>query len=132
MTYLLDTHILIWALLDPDKLSKIHQDILNDISKHKFISVISVWEISLKFGLGKLELGSHTPEEFLVVATRLGLHTVSPEPSTYASFHNLKLNPLHKDPFDRMIIWQALQDGLTLVSYDSKMSQYKPQGLKLA
>jgi PIN domain nuclease of toxin-antitoxin system len=132
MTYLLDTHILIWTLLDPEKLSKSHQNALNDALTHKLISVISIWEISLKFGLGKLDLGGHTPEELLAAATQLGLQTVSPEPSTYASFHNLKLNPVHKDPFDRMIIWQALQDGLTLVSYDSKMSQYRPQGLKLA
>jgi PIN domain nuclease of toxin-antitoxin system len=120
------------ALLEPERLSKAHQDILSSSVARKFISSISIWEIGLKFGLGKLNLGSHTPEEFLMAATDLGLQTRSPEPSTYASFHNLILNPIRKDPFDRMIIWHALQDNLTLVSADDKMPQYRLYGLKLA
>lgn len=130
--YLLDTHVLIWALLDPDKLSNSHKDILRHSSARKFISTVSIWEISLKFGLGKLGLGEHTPEEFFDSAMSLGLDILSPEPQVYASFHRLRLNTEHKDPFDRMIIWHAMQADITLISYDSKMSQYRPQGLKLA
>jgi PIN domain nuclease of toxin-antitoxin system len=130
--YLLDTHILIWALLDPKQLSHQHRTLLQGSSVRKFISIVSVWEISLKFGLGELGLGGHTLEEFLDAAINLGFHVVSPDTKVYASFHQLKLANTHKDPFDRMLIWQAIQDELTLLSYDNKISQYKLQGLKLA
>src|SRR5580700_7850419 len=108
--YLLDTHSLIWSLLDPEKLAKSHQDILRSTEVRKFFSGISVWEISLKFQLGKLDLGGHTPEEFLAAAIDLGFQVVSPGPEVFASFYRLKLTQIHKDPFDRMLIWQALKD----------------------
>jgi PIN domain nuclease of toxin-antitoxin system len=130
--YLLDTHILIWSLLDPAKLTEPHRDVLGNTEARKFISGISIWEISLKFQLGKLDLGSHTPEEFLVAAMDLGFQVLSPGPEMFASFYRLKLTLAHKDPFDRMLIWQALKGDMTLMSYDSKMSQYELRGLKLA
>src|SRR5580698_1276976 len=101
--YLLDTHILIWSLLDPARLTRPHQDILRNTEVRKLISGISIWEISLKFQLGKLDLGGHTPEEFLVAAMDLGFQVVSPGPEIFASFYRLKLTQTHKDPFDRML-----------------------------
>jgi PIN domain nuclease of toxin-antitoxin system len=130
--FLLDTHTLLWSRLDPAKLNQAHKDILGDTSAQKFISTISIWEISLKFALSKLELGGHTPEEFLSTAKELGFSVVSPESEVYASFYRLKPIIDHKDPFDRLLIWQAINSNLTLLSYDQKLSQYRPQGLRLA
>jgi PIN domain nuclease of toxin-antitoxin system len=129
--YLLDTHVLLWARLDPAKLSKTHQQILTRPDAKKYFSSVSLWEISLKFALGKLELGGHNPDEFLVTAHELGLFVTSPEPDQYASFYRLQQIPNHKDPFDRMLIWQAIQQKMTLLSHDSKFGDYKPYGLAL-
>lgn len=130
--YLLDTNILLWFRLEPTKLSKSYIDILTNVDRQKCISTISLWEISLKFALGKLELGGHTPEEFLDSALALGLIVISPEPDVYASFHQLQPIPEHRDPFDRMLIWQAIKNNLTLLSADHRMVQYKNQGLTVA
>lgn len=127
--YLLDTHILLWSRLDPAKLAKNQKMILEASDARKVISSISIWEISLKFSLGKLELGGHTPEEFLNSAIQLGFEVISPETTTFASYHNLPQIEGHKDPFDRMLIWQSIQGGMTLLSSDPKLSEYKPAGL---
>jgi PIN domain nuclease of toxin-antitoxin system len=127
--HLLDTHVLLWARLDPAKLTKAHKAILQNTETKKVISSISIWEISLKFALGKLDLGGHSPEEFLQSAINIGLEVVSPEPSVFASYHRLSQIPEHRDPFDRMLIWQSIQSQMTLLSSDSKLSLYKPAGL---
>ncbi len=57
---------------------------------------------------------------------------MSPEPEQFASFHQLPVVFGHKDPFDRMLIWQAIQSGMTFLSQDSKLSEYYIHGLKLA
>jgi len=129
--YLLDTHTLLWSRLEPTRLKKLHQEIIKDADKQKFISVISVWEISLKYSLGKLELGGHTPEEFLSTAMEIGFQVTAPVPEYFASFCQLKSIPGHKDPFDRMLIWQAIQDNMTLLSSDTEFPKYKPEGLRL-
>lgn len=130
--YLLDTHVLPWARFDPDRLSASYREIITSPHVQKFISGISIWEISLKFALGKLELGGHSPEEFLATARQLGLGVVSPEAEHYASFHRLQPVVGHNDPFDRMLIWQAIQTQMTLLSHDGKLAEYKPVGLNLA
>lgn len=130
--YLLDTHTLLWARLEPTRLKGSHKEILLTSDKQKLISTVSIWEISLKFALGKLELGGHNPEEFFETAIDLGFEVMPPEPDSFISFYRLKSIPLHNDPFDRMLIWQAICSRLTLLSSDIKMSQYKPEGLVLA
>jgi len=132
MKYLLDTHILLWARLNPEKLSQRQREIIESPDSEKFMSAISVWEISLKFSLGKLNLGGHTPSEFIGGVEGLGIKNITPSPDQYASYFLLPKIDRHKDPFDRMIIWHAIQGGLTLVSSDSKMSEYKIHGLNLA
>ena len=129
--YLLDTHILLWSRLEPTKLSKSHQAIISSHDEQKFISIISIWEISLKYSLGKLELGGHTPEEFLHTAQEIGFQLTTPEPEYFASYYQLKSIQGHKDPFDRMLIWQAIHESMTLISSDSALPKYKPEGLKL-
>jgi PIN domain nuclease of toxin-antitoxin system len=130
--YLLDTHTLLWAMLEPESLSAPHQKLFLDPRKKKIISTISVWEISLKYALGKLSLGGHTPEEFLKAAQEFGLVVVAPKTNVLASFCRLKPIAGHKDPFDRMLIWQAICSDLMLLTYDKKIPKYTLQGLQLA
>ncbi len=131
MNYLLDTHILLWYRLDPGRVSPKHRAILSSRSDIKFISSISIWEISLKFSNGKLSLDNHSPEEFLNTAIQLGFQILASEPEQFASFHHLPEVLKHKDPFDRMLIWQAIQNNVTLLSQDTQLPQYSIHGLKL-
>ncbi len=96
------------------------------------MSTLSIWEISLKYALGKLELGGHTPEEFFETVKELGLQVANPAPEYFASFYKLPLIPGHKDPFDRMLIWQAIQSNAILLSADAEFPKYQPVGLKLS
>ncbi len=132
MNYLLDTHILIWARLDQKKLTKAHKIILESVTDKKFISAISVWEISLKYSIGKLELGGLTPDEFIAGINKLGIKVIAPSTEQYSSFYLLPTINKHKDPFDRMIIWHSIESGLILISSDKQMSEYKIHGLHLA
>lgn len=131
MKYLLDTQILLWARLSPEKLTKDQQDILTSSPEEKFVSLVSIWEISLKYSVGKLNLGDHTPDEFVSSMYKLGIKTITPTEKQYATFYLLPKVLKHKDPFDRMIIWHAIESGLTLISGDKKMQSYKVHGLKL-
>lgn len=132
MNYLLDTHVFVWARLSPQKLSSTQREIITSPSVQKYISTLSIWEISLKFGLGKFELGGHTPEELLNSAISIGFGVMAPEAMHFASFYRLPKVVKHKDPFDRMLIWQATQQNLTLLSHDKAMPSYKIYGLNLA
>lgn len=132
MKYLLDTHILLWSRLEPSKLPLAHRALLRSPDDQIFISTITIWEISLKFSLGKLDLGTHTPEEFLRSAQGLGIEVITPTPEQFASFHRLPAVVGHKDPFDRMLIWHAMQSGLSFLSNDRELPKYKIHGLLLA
>jgi len=131
VNYLLDTHTLLWARLEPSRLTPQQRRLIEASDREKCISTISIWEISLKFSLGKLNLGGHNPEEFLQNVQELGFHILAPAPEQYASFHQLPALAKHKDPFDRMLIWQAIQNDLTLLSSDRQLPSYKIHGLTL-
>lgn len=105
--------------------------IIQSPDDEKFVSAITVWEISLKFALGKLELGGQTPDEFIAGIDKLGIRNITPTSSQYATYYLLPKMDKHKDPFDRMIIWHAVQSGLTLISSDRRLPDYKIHGLEL-
>ncbi len=130
MKYLLDTHAFLWAVFSPEKLSVNANLLIKDGENLLFLSTISFWEISLKYGLGKLELTGCVPEELPEVASAMQLELLHPSPEELSSFHRLP-RVAHKDPFDRLIIWQTLQNKLHLVSKDQRLSEYQPLGLKV-
>jgi len=130
MNYLLDTHTFLWAIFTPDKLSSTVQAIIRDPAHLIYLSTISFWEISLKYALGKLELIDCTPDDLPDVALAMQLRFISPGAAEAASFHRLpKL--AHKDPFDRMLIWQAIQQELCLISKDDRLVDYQTFGLQI-
>lgn len=130
MNGLLDTHTFLWAALSPEKLSHNAQTSILDPANDIFVSVITFWEVCLKFALGKIELQGMTPEDLLDAATQMGFSVLPLAPEDAASFYRLPRLP-HNDPFDRMLIWQAIREDLTLISKDADFAPYQEQGLRL-
>ena len=130
MAWMLDTHALLWALFEPGKLGRKTRAILTDPANQVHVSPVSYWEISLKFGLGKLELPATDPSEIPAAASQIGLSEAPLDPATLATFHRLPYAPAHRDPFDRLLIWQAIQRKYTLLSKDHALPFFKTHGLK--
>ncbi len=130
MNYLLDTHTFLWALFDPEKLSGTAASVIVNTDNEIFVSVISFWEIALKFNIGKLSLQGVNPEELPLYAGKAGFEILGITPDEASSFYKLpKLK--HSDPFDRLIIWQCIQNGICLVSKDNVICDYAQYGLKI-
>jgi PIN domain nuclease of toxin-antitoxin system len=118
---LLDTHVLLWAAGEPHKLSTKARQLLDASENTLVFSVASLWEIAIKRSLGR--------EDFRVDlhVLRRGLLDNAYEELGIASAHALavdKLPPLHKDPFDRMLIAQAEVEGIVLVTSDARVVKY--------
>jgi len=130
MSCLLDTHALLWSLFDPSRLgSKAVENIRNpDVTI--FVSVVSFWEISLKYSTGKLELSNIVPDEFPAIVRQSGFEILPIDDADAATFHHLPRMG-HKDPFDRLIIWQAISRKLHLISQDRAFVDYQKLGLKI-
>ncbi len=129
MNLLLDTHSFLWALFTPDKLSKSAAQKIKSPDNDVSVSVITFWEISLKYALGKLELDGIEPEELPGCAEEMGMSIVPMSPSEAASFYKLP-RLAHRDPFDRFLIWQAIQRKMILLSRDSEFDAYRKFGLR--
>lgn len=130
MNYLLDTHTFLWLLTDTRKLPALVRAAICQPVAAVGISVVSLWEISIKYGLGKLQLKNVAPEELPQLAIESGLGIVTLDPQDVASAYQLKRLG-SEDPFDRMLVWQAMRQGYTLVSKDKELQVYKRLGLKL-
>ncbi len=117
--YLIDTHILIWCLLDNSKLSKKVFEILNDEFNEIYVSVASLLEIELKRSKGKLELPSYRIAE---AATEMGFNIINITADHIATMRELEFK--HGDPFDRTLISQAKYENLKLITSDKKICEY--------
>jgi PIN domain nuclease of toxin-antitoxin system len=126
MRILLDTHCRLWRLTQPEKLNEEAREILAEGSNTIFLSAASSWEISIKYSLGKLSL-PEPPEGF--VPKRLLRDGVSSLPIEH--IHALRVGELpyhHRDPFDRLIIAQAMIEQLPVMTVDI---QFKPYDVKI-
>ncbi len=129
MNILLDTHVFLWSLFTPDKLSKAAIREIKSPNNDVAVSVVTFWEISLKYALGKLELTGVKPEELPDFAAQMNLEILLITASEASTFHKLpRLS--HKDPFDRIIIWKAIQQKMTLISKDRDFKAYRKFGLR--
>ena len=118
MNLLLDTHVLIWALENNPALSDKARKAIIDGGNMVFVSAASVWEISIKTAMGKLEVPDNLIEEIEIHRfTQLSIN------SDHAKLAG-ELPPIHKDPFDRMLIAQADIEKLTLVTQDKQIKKY--------
>jgi PIN domain nuclease of toxin-antitoxin system len=115
---LLDTHVLLWWLDDSPELGGRCRQVIADRRNQVFVSAATTWEISIKMALGKLE----APEDMDSIVEDEGFSKLP-----ISLFHGQLaggLPPHHRDPFDRMLIAQALAEGLTLVTADENIGQY--------
>jgi PIN domain nuclease of toxin-antitoxin system len=122
MILLLDTHTLLWFLRDDPLLSAMAKALIEDPSHRKFVSVASCWEIAIKVGLGKMQLTepSRTLLGRELPANNLDLLSISLEHATEVE----RLAHHHKDPFDRLLIAQAMVEGIPIVSVDPAFDPY--------
>jgi PIN domain nuclease of toxin-antitoxin system len=131
MIYLLDTHYVLWSLFEPNRISEAVRAILEDEHDTKYISGVNLWEISLKYSLGKVELGGTNPSELLDKLLEASFEIADIDYRLLATYYQLPPKDDHKDPFDRLLIWQAIANGYTLITQDKKIAQYRADGLKL-
>ncbi len=116
--YLLDTHVLIWALSAPERLSERCRKTLTD-SNEVYVSAASLWEMSIKAGLGKLTLPTDFSDSHI---QQRGYRLLD-----VTAAHALAVRHLptyHKDPFDRLLVVQAQLEQLTLVTIDKSLDAY--------
>lgn len=122
MRLLLDTMIFLWFISQDRRLPEPIREAICDPSHEVFLSVVSIWEAMVKSQLGKLPL-PHPPEEYL--PKQRARHGLSSLPLDEASVILLtQLPSLHRDPFDRMLICQAMAHGLIMVTVDEKITSY--------
>jgi len=124
MNLLLDTHVLLWWLEDNPTLLKKAKKAIADGGNVVFVSTATIWEIRIKQALGKLEI----PDNFRTILEQQAFEML---PITADHAHLIgELPSHHRDPFDRMLIAQALFEGLTLVTRDSRFNRYKVPSIK--
>ena len=131
MRYLLDTHTLIWSLQEPGKLSKTAiEKITRTTDSTIYTSIISLWEIALKISIGKGMLVGITIEQIPPAIAEMGVHVLSLDEKSCILSAKLPFKPKHRDPFHRIIICQAIEHDMTLISKDEELGQYAKEGLK--
>ena len=130
MNCLLDTHTFLWAAMYPEQLSRQARVTILDAANDIHVSVVTFWEVSLKYALGKIELQGITPEELPDAAIQMGFTLLALAPQDAAAFYQLP-RFRHKDPFDRMLVWQSICQHLTLLSKDPDLRQYQAHGLRV-
>ena len=121
MDYILDTHVLLWSIFDSGKLSQPSKKILLDKNSCKFISICTMWEISIKNRIGKLSLPNGISSIFYVVESR-GYGIVGIDHQHLEIYNTLPL--LHRDPFDGIIVSTAIFEDMTIITSDDNIKQY--------
>jgi len=123
---LLDTHTFLWWIDDAPELSEAARQAISNADNECFLSVASCWEMAIKSSLGKLSLSKPLDRFVLDQITENGFLLLNIELSHAAKVESLPFH--HRDPFDRLLISQAISDELTLVSADRRFLHY---GVKL-
>jgi PIN domain nuclease of toxin-antitoxin system len=122
---LLDTHAMLWFFWDDSRLSKPAKSLIENAENRKLVSIAACWEIAIKVGLGKLDLGesSHSFLSREIARNNFELLPINLEHVTTVE----GLPAHHRDPFDRLLIAQAIVERLPLVSSDDAFDQYNIQ-----
>lgn len=121
MRYILDTNALIFYLYNPERLSKAALDIVYNESNQIYVSSVSLWEIAIKSSIGKLEI-KNSMEEIAGVCFKYKIELLAINPLHLDQIANLP--QIHGDPFDRLIISQAIAEKLIIVTRDSIIPKY--------
>lgn len=122
MKFLLDTNAFLWAATFDPRLSARANQILNDASNDFYLSVVSLWEVTVKVQIGKLQI----PQDlgaFLQRTLNRELTILPIQPEHVLNLSKLPL--LHRDPFDRMLVAQSMSESVAILSSDRKLRQYE-------
>jgi len=119
---LLDTHSLLWFYLDDPKLSDLAKSIILDSSHVKYVSPASYWELAIKIQKKKYSLTKPFEEAMREAIDLNGFEHLPIEPRHTALL--ITMDAHHRDPFDRLIVAQALSEGLSILSADSQLDLY--------
>lgn len=129
MRILADTHFLIWSFTNPEKISTSIAEQLTSELNQIFFSQASLWEISIKYNSGRLVLNGMSPEELFEEIDTSHFSCLPLRNEDLISFHRLPVE--HRDPFDRIMIWQCINNGLIFLSVDGAAANYEKYGLKI-
>lgn len=119
MKILLDTHALLWWLIDSDKLGERARELVADPANDILVSMVSFWEIAVKIRVGKLEADL---DEIMATSSSEGFTVLEIAPSHYRTLMTLPVH--HRDPFDHLLIAQAITEQAIFLSEDSYASAY--------
>lgn len=122
MRILLDTHVFLWYIAGDSRLPAAFGDAIREPSHEVYLSVASVWEAIIKHGLGKLPFPALPAIYLPSKRDEHGISSLTIDEGAMASLASLP--PLHRDPFDRMLVAQALQHGMTIATVDAAIAAY--------
>ena len=126
MKGILDTHVLLWAVMEPSNLSNSAREFLLSESSVKFVSIASVWELAIKVSLGKITLAERSFDELLTQGLDDTMSILLPIDLRHIS-RLTRLPFHHRDPFDRLLVAQALAEGVPLIHADATLDSYGVQ-----
>lgn len=128
MRYLIDTHTLLWFIEGSPQLSQFSKSIIENEDNEIYVSIISLWEISIKTSLNKLSING----DYEGIILDIEKNIIDILPMTFAhTIQQNKLPHIHKDPFDRMILSQAISENINIISRDEIFDEYlKPTTIK--
>ena len=133
MKYLLDTHIILWAMINDKRLDSDIKNIINDSNNQIFYSTISTWEVELKHQ--KFKNFSLTGEQFRFLCNQNYIENIQVKDKhvkKLAEFPKMFRKLDHKDPFDRMLLAQALDENMILITHDKRFKQYSSDNILIA
>jgi len=131
MIYLIDSCVVAWLMTNSNMISPRAKEIITDPHIDVYASTVSFWELSLKHSLGKLLINEVEIEDFEEILFDMGIAVIGLNERESLSFYRLPAVTGHRDPFDRMLIWQAITRGMTLISNDEAFQNYRAFGLRL-
>ncbi|MBL7718352.1 MAG: type II toxin-antitoxin system VapC family toxin [Flavipsychrobacter sp.] len=121
MAYLLDTHTLLWALSGDEYLSGKARALIVNLDNECYVSIASLWEITIKHSLGSLDL-KMSLLDFFAIVERTGFTELPLSKEHLTVLNDLPFH--HRDPFDRVIISQGIHEGLTIITKDRMIATY--------
>ena len=125
MNFILDTHLLIWSINEPSKLSKNTLNIVSNTDNTIFVSAATLWELQIKKSLGKITL----PDNFSSLLEKGGFELLNIQIN---HINKIDILPsIHRDPFDRMLIAQSICENIPLVTNDIEIMKYNLDNLKI-
>ncbi len=130
MKYILDTHVFLWSIADTKKLSEKVIKVIKNPDNEIYVSSVTLWEIAIKTRIGKLIIEGTSIDEIPDIIEKLEYSQMSMTPEDALGYINLK-EDTHKDPFDRMLLWQCMNRNMIMISNDPEYPKFVPLGLKL-